>query len=622
MPLIEDAGVRPVRMGDMAVDLVAGRDGVRYVRPRTALDEFPRTLVDRLDHWAETTPDRSFLVDRGPDGEWRHVSFAEARDKARAIAQYLLDRDLSADRPVVVLSGNSIEHGLVALGAQIAGVPFAPVAPAYSLVSKDFAKLRHIFDLLTPGLVFAAEGAPFAAALRAVMRPDIGAVFARNPADGFDSDSFDAMTATTPGTAVQDALERIGPDTVAKFLFTSGSTGMPKAVINTHRMIACNQVMINAALAFLKDEPPVLVDWLPWNHTAGGNHNFGIALHNGGTLYIDDGAPTPAGITKTVRNLSEVAPTLYFNVPKGYEMLVEHLERDGRLRENFFSRVRLLQYAGAGLAQHVWDALERLAVETIGTKVMIITGYGSTETAPFACTTTWPVNRPGEVGLPAPGLELKLVPDGQKTELRMRGPNITPGYWRQPDKTAESFDEEGFYKIGDALKFVDPDDVNKGFLFDGRVSEDFKLSTGTWVNMAGVRGALVRAFAPMVRDAVLTGLDRNHIGALLIPDLDAVRRQIPEVRDLADGEALRHPATRTQFRQRLERLAEEATGSSNFVARAIILETPPSADAHEVTDKGSINQRAMMAARANLVEDLYAEPVPDHVLAANRKAGR
>jgi feruloyl-CoA synthase len=282
----------------------------------------------------------------------------------------------------------------------------------------------------------------------------------------------------------------VNGDTVAKFLFTSGSTGMPKAVINTHRMLTCNQVMIAHALAFLQDEPPVMVDWLPWNHTAGGNHNFGITIHNGGTLYIDDGAPTPGGIARTVRNLEEIAPTIYFNVPKGYEMLCEHLETNARLREVFFSRVNLLQYAGAGLSQHVWDALERLAMDAVGKKIMIITGYGSTETGPFASTTTWPVNRPGEVGLPAPGMEMKLVPDAEKLELRLRGPNITPGYWRQPDKTAESFDEEGFYKIGDALKFVDENDANKGFIFDGRVSEDFKLSTGTWVNMAGVRGGL------------------------------------------------------------------------------------------------------------------------------------
>lgn len=620
MSTVEGAGLRPVRMGELGVEMDAGADGVCYVRPRMRLADYPTTIIERLEHWARVAPDRTFLADRGPDGAWRHISFAEALRRGRSIAQYLIGRNLDRERPVAILSGNGIEHGLIALGAQIAGIPFAPVSPAYSLVSQDHAKLKHIFGLLAPGLVFAADGTMFAKALRAVMRPGTDLVVARNPVDGFACVMFDEMSRTSPGAKVDQARAAIDGDTVAKFLFTSGSTGMPKAVINTHRMIACNQVMIGSALAFLGDEPPVLVDWLPWNHTAGGNHNYGIALHYGGTLYIDDGSPTPAGIERTVRNLTEIAPTLYFNVPKGYEMLVDHLDRNDALRDRFFSRVKLLQYAGAGLAQHVWDSLERLAIRETGQKVMIITGYGSTETAPFACTTTWPVSRPGEVGLPAPGLELKLVPNGEKLELRLRGPNITPGYWRQAEATAASFDEEGFYRIGDALKLVDPEDVNRGFLFDGRVSEDFKLSTGTWVNMASVRAALVRAFAPFVRDVVLTGLDMNHIGALIFPDFEAIRRISPDLADSADADAARDPGVRSLFQARLDRLAGDATGSSNFVARAIILESQPSIDAHEVTDKGSINQRAVMSARADLVADLYAEPVPGHVLIASRKA--
>jgi feruloyl-CoA synthase len=620
MPIVSAPGMRPVHMGELAVDIQRRDDGSAYVRSREALGDYPRSIIDRLDRWADESPERVFLADRGPDGAWRRCTYGQARGKARSIAQYLLNFGLSAERPVAVLSGNGLEHGLIALGCMMAGVPFAPVSPAYSLVSTDHAKLKHIFSLLTPGLVFVADGASFAKALDAVMTPDIRLVTAGSTAAGHASDGFEAMVATAPTEAVERANAEVGPDTVAKFLFTSGSTGMPKAVINTQRMLCCNQVMIAHALAFLKDEPPVMVDWLPWNHTAGGNHNFGIALFNGGTLYIDDGAPTPAGIARTVRNLEEVAPTLYFNVPKGYEMLAEHLAGNEKLRETFFSRVHLLQYAGAGLAQHVWDALERLARETVGEKVMIITGYGSTETAPFAFTTTWAVNRPGEVGLPAPGVELKLVQDGEKTELRLKGPNITPGYWRQPDKTVECFDEEGFYRIGDALKFVDPDDVNKGFLFDGRVSEDFKLATGTWVNMAGVRAALIRACAPLVRDAVLTGLDRNHIGALLVLDVDAARKAAPGLAGAGDAELAAHAAVRDHVQAGLDALASTSTGSSTLVARAIILDSPPAIDAHEITDKGSINQRAVMAARAALVEDLYAQPVPGHVLVARRDA--
>ena len=616
MPLVDLPGMRSVNMGELEADIEFGGGGAAYVRSRRALGSHPRSIVDTLDDWAAAAPDRVLIADRGPDGEWRRLTYAEAAERSRSIAQYLLDLGLSADRPIVVLSGNSMEHALLALGAMRAGVPYAPVSPAYSLVAKDFGKLRHIFDLLTPGMVFTADGAPFAHALEAVMKPGMVLVNARHPLPG--AVPFDTLLSTPAGPLVAEAHAAVNGDTVAKFLFTSGSTGLPKAVINTQRMITCNQVMIADSLAFLRDEPPVMVDWLPWNHTAGGNHNFGIALFNGGTLYIDDGTPTPGGIARTVRNLEEIAPTLYFNVPKGYEMLATHLGSNDRLRQNLFSRVKLMQYAGAGLSQHVWDTLDDLAVRTTGEKIMIITGYGSTETAPFAFTTTWPVNRAGEVGLPAPGLEIKLVPDGNKLELRLKGPSITPGYWRMPDKTAESFDEEGFYRIGDALKFVDPEDVNKGFMFDGRVSEDFKLSTGTWVNFAGVRGAIVRAFAPYVRDAVLTGLNRNHIGALLFLDPDAARQIAPELAQASEAELAASPKLRAVFQERLDALAAQSTGSSNLVARAIVLDQPPSLDHNEVTDKGSINQRAVLAARAELAEDLYVEPAPARVIVARR----
>lgn len=619
MPVIAASGVRAVRMGEQAVASTKGASGATYVESVRPLGDYPRSMIDWLRRWAAETPERVFLADRGDDGEWRKVTYAQALAKARSIAQYLLDRNLSAERPVVILSGNSVEHGLIALGAMMAGVPFAPVSPAYSLVSKDHSKLRHIFSLLTPGLVFAADGKPFEAALRSVMTDGIGLVVVRHPLGGLASDSFETMASTIATDAVEAADRAVDPDQPAKFLFTSGSTGMPKAVINTQRMMTCNQLMIVSAMAFLGDEPPVLVDWLPWNHTAGGNHNFGIALSNGGTLYIDDGAPTPAGIDRTVRNLTEIAPTLYFNVPKGYEMLTEHLGRNAALRERFFSKLKLMQYAGASLAKHVWDALEKHAIDTTGEKVLIVTGYGSTETAPFAFTTTWPVNQPGEVGLPAPALKIKLVPNAEKLEVRLKGPSITPGYWRQPDKTAECFDEEGYYMIGDALRFVDPADVSKGFMFDGRVTEDFKLSTGTWVNMAGVRGSIVSGFAPYVRDVVLTGLDRNHIGALLFLDVDATLRLAPEVPVADEKHLAHHPAVRLHFQDRLDALARKSTGSSNLVARVVILDTPPSIDAHEITDKGSINQRAVMQTRAKLVGDLYTDPAPLHVLVANRK---
>ncbi|MEO7222852.1 MAG: feruloyl-CoA synthase [Devosia sp.] len=612
--------LRPVRMGSMRAEAETRHDGTTYVRSIEPLGPYPRTMTDRLDEWALRTPDAVFIADRGDDGGWRTLTYADASRTIRHLAQAMLDSSLSAAHPLLILSGNEIEHALLGYAAMLAGIPHAPVSPAYSLVSKDFAKLKYIVGLLEPGMVYASDGHKFASALAAAIDPALPLVVRRNPPPGRVARLFDDLASTVVTGAVDAANATVVPETIAKFLFTSGSTGMPKAVITTQRMLTCNQEMIRNALAFLGDEPPVLVDWMPWNHVAGGSHNLGIALYNGGSFYVDDGLATPEGIKRTVRNLEDIAPTLYFNVPKGYELLVDHLVSKPALRDNFFSRLQLLQYAGASLSQHVWDQLDRAARDATGERIMIITGYGSTETAPFAFTTTWAVDRAGLVGLPAAGLEVKLVPDGEKLELRLRGPNVTPGYWKQPDKTAESFDEEGYYKIGDALKFADPSDISRGFVFDGRVSEDFKLATGTWVNMGGVRTGVIAACAPLIRDVVLTGLDRNHIGALIFADLEACRSIARLASDADAGAIVANPAVVAAFQGRLDELAARATGSASHVARAILLTSPPSIDAGEITDKGSINQRAVMAAHAALVEDLYAEPIPDHVLRFARKA--
>jgi feruloyl-CoA synthase len=558
-------------------------------------------MTDRLEHWAETAPDRVFLAEW--QGQvWREVTYADAWQKVRALAQMLLGHNLSEDRPLLILSGNEIHHALLGYAAMLIGVPYAPISPAYSLISRDFAKVRHVDDLLDPGLVYVNDAEAFAPAILAAVSADVPVLVGRGKIAGRRTIEMSDALATEATEEVERARSTVTPDTIAKFLFTSGSTGMPKAVITTHRMLSANQEMIRSALALLADEPPVLVDWMPWNHTAGGNHNLGIALYNGGSFYIDEGKPTPDGVAATVRNLKSVSPTVYFSVPKGYEMLHQHLVHDADLRAGFFARLKLMQYAGAGLAQHVWDGLDAAAVDATGERIMIVSGYGSTETAPFASTTTWPVERAGEIGLPAPGLEIKLVPDGQKLEVRLRGPNVTPGYWRQADKTSEAFDEEGFYCIGDALKFVDPDDLSKGLAFDGRVTEDFKLSTGTWVNMAAVR----------------TGLDRNHVGAMIFPDLGACA-DLAGTR-LPPEDLVAHPAVRGHFEAALSGLAAKATGSSNHVARSLLLAEPPSIDGSELTDKGSINQRAVMARRAASVDALYADAIPSHVIVSPRKA--
>lgn len=567
--------VRQVRLGPRDVVVERGSGGILRLRSAHALDPYPQKLTERLDHWASIAPARVFLAQRGASGAWEKVTYAEARERARRIAQGLLDRGLSPERPVAVLSGNDIEHGLIELGAMYAGVPYAPVSPAYSLMSSDFAKLKAVMGLLTPGLVYASLKGAFAKALAAAVPPDAEVLF---------REDFHRLEETRPTPAVDEAHSRVNGDTIAKFLFTSGSTGTPKAVINTQRMWCANQVMARTELAFLQDEPPVMVEWAPWHHTAGGNKDFGVTLFNGGSLYIDEGKPVPGAIEATVRNLREVATTFYFNVPKGYEALLPYLRQDAKLREVFFRDVKVLWFAGAGVSQAVFDEYKRLSVEACGEEVPFLTGYGSTETAPFTLGRTWVTEDASNLGLPPPGVEIKLVPlPGQgKYEARVKGPHITPGYWRQPGLTREAFDEEGYYRMGDTFAFDDP---KEGLLFRGRLSEDFKLSTGTWVHVGPLRARLIEHFAPMVRDVVIAGEGRSELAALVFP-AEKFNREAFEAKKQSFG----------------------STGSSNRVARYAILEEPPSLDAGEITDKGSINQKAVLQRRRELVERLYESP--------------
>lgn len=607
--------LRSVRLGPSDCVLERTSDGTLTLRSPHALPTYPDNLTDRLIHWANAAPKRLFMADRGVDGEWRRLTYADALTKVRSIGEALLQRNLSAERPVVVLSGNELEHQLLSLAAMYVGVPYAPVSPAYSLISTDFSRLRYIINLLTPGLVFASDGGLFSRAIANTVPPNIERVVVRNAVDD-RSTPFSELVTTNASDAVDQAHATAGPDAIAKFLFTSGSTGHPKGVINTQRMLCANQMMIRVAQPCFEDEPPVIVDWAPWHHTAGGNHDVGIALFNGGSFYVDDGKPMPGAIEATVRNLREIAPTWYFNVPKGYETLLPYLRADDELRRNFFSRLKIMFYAGAGMAQHIADELQQLAIATCGERILLMTSLGSTETAPMAIIRTWESERAGNVGLPAVGMELKLVPSDGKFEARLRGPNITPGYWRQPELTAVAFDEDGFYRMGDALRFADPDDPRHGLLFDGRIAEDFKLSTGTWVSLGPVRAAFIDHFAPYVRDVVLAGPDRDDIAALVFPDVEACRRLAPDLGADASAQAILFDARVTkEFQFLLQTLAAKSTGSSNRVCRAIILSDPPSLDAGEMTDKGSINQRAVLKHRAALVDSLYTRPQPAEVLA-------
>jgi feruloyl-CoA synthase len=609
------SGVRKVRMRTSGASMRPLPGGGFLIKPDEALRSYPKVLTDRLMHWAEVSPEKICIAKRGADDQWRTLTYSQVREAVRSIGQALLDRGLSTERPVAILSENDLEHFLLTLAGQHVGIPTAPISPPYSLVSKDFGKLRHTLKILTPGLVFVADGTRYAQAIETCVDEHIEVVATTAPPDRRKSSLFAELLETNPTAAVDDAHERIDPNGVAKFLFTSGSTGVPKGVINTHRMLCSNQKMIAQIFGFLEDEPPVIVDWLPWNHTFGGNHDVGIALYNGGTFYIDDGKPGPGWIEKTVRNLREISTTVFFNVPKAYEDLLPFLRADRQLRETFFSRLGLMFYAGAGLSQPVWDAYRELAFETCGERIIMATGLGSTETSPMAIQTTWETDRAGTIGIPVPGVEVKLVPRGDKLEARVRGPNVTPGYWREPELTKKAFDEEGFYSFGDAVRFVDPSDINKGLLFDGRLNEDFKLANGTWVSVGPLRARIMGHFSPLVRDAVIAGLDRDFLTAIIFADADACRSLAPELPERAPlAQIVSHPAVRARFHALLKSFAQQSTGSSNRIVRALLAEEPPSLDAGEITDKGSFNQRAVLERRAALVSELYAATPGPQVL--------
>ncbi len=601
--------LRPISFGNPAVTVERHDDGTIYLRPKLKLADFPVRLTDRLHHWAAAEPNRVFMAERAAGGGWRQITYAQLYDATRRIASALLARGLSAERPIVILSGNSIDHALIALGALYAGIPFCPVSPAYSLVSRDYGKLGYVIKLLTPGLVFVDDADKFADALRVNVGPDVEIAASRGAVPGRDVTGLADLTATPEDPRLDAIHAAVGPDTIAKFLLTSGSTGNPKAVINTQRMICANQVMLRETLAFLKDEPPVIVDWLPWNHTFGGNHNVGLTLYNGGSMYLDEGKPMPGGIEETVRNLREISPTVYFNVPKGYESLLPYLRDDAALRAKFFQRLHAMFFSGAALSPFVWNSLDALAVQEKGYRVPMLTGLGATETSPFFMSVRPDTSRSGHVGLPVSGNDAKLVPNNGKLEVRAKGPNVTPGYWRQPELTAKAFDEEGYYKFGDALKPANPADLDAGFDFDGRIAEDFKLASGTWVSVGPLRARFVGACAPLVRDVVIAGINRDDLAAIVILDLDGCRLVNPALAANDIAAAANDPLVRAAFRERFARVVAAATGSSNRIARAILLDGPLSIDRGEVTDKGSINQRAVLEHRTDIIDALYA-PVP------------
>jgi len=566
-----------VRLAPAKVELEKRPDGSMLLRSPQKLAPSARCVTEWLVQWSDKAPERIFLAERGKGDSWKKISYREAYGAVRRIAQALLERGLNAEKPVAILSDNSIDHALLALGAMHVGIPAAPISPAYSLMSKDFGKLKAIFELVKPGLVYAADPQRFGPALEAV---------------GAKSVPVAELLETNPGSLLEREFLQLKPQAIAKILFTSGSTGMPKGVINTHAMLCANQQMLAQAWPFVEDRSPVIVDWLPWNHTFGGNHNFNLVLRNGGTLYIDGGKPVPVLVENTVKNLKEIASTMYFNVPRGYDLLLPYLERDAELRRHFFRDLDVLFYAAASLPQNLWDRLKALAKKENNTRLAMLSAWGSTETSPLATSVHFPMERPGVIGLPVAGCELKLVPAAGKLEVRVRGPHVTPGYYGRPDLTRSAFDEEGFYRIGDAVKFARPDEPSAGVVFDGRVAEDFKLSTGTWVSAGAVRVRLIAAADPLIQDAVITGHDRDQVGALVFLS--------PATKDMS------FVAVRSRLAGVLEKLAQEG-GSSTYPARLLVMNEAPSIDANEITDKGYMNQRAVLERRAALVEKLYSE---------------
>jgi feruloyl-CoA synthase len=601
------APLRPVRFFSPGVELDRQADGAFIMRTTEPLADYDRRIGDWLDRWEGEAPDRLFIVEQTASGE-RRICYGEAHREALALAENLLEYGLGPERPLAILAPNGIDHALLMLAALYVGIPIAPIAPAYALQTADFAKLAHSFRLLTPGMVAVEDAALYQNALQQSLAADVPVIAFRNASQASDTLPLAALRGDGRRLdAVKEAAARVGRDTIAKFLFTSGSTGMPKAVINTHGMLCSNAQMKRQVAPVLADEPPVMVDWAPWNHTAGGNSDFHIVLRNGGTLYIDPGKPTPALFGPSLELLRRVSPTIYFNVPRGYELLIPHLESDRALCETFFKRLAFLWYAAASMLPATWFALESLAVKSLGQRILTVSGLGMTETSPIALFGNEYANGPGVVGIPVAGMDLKLVPHGDSFEAGYRGPNVTPGYWRDGAATEAAFDEEGFFRSGDLLSFIDPQNPRAGLRFDGRIKEDFKLTSGTKVSAGKLRLDALDALRPLISEVVIVGADRNDVRILVFPDWQSCATAAGLEHGTPFAQIAANRTLRAMLQERLDRLAAAGTGSSNRIVAALLVDVPPSHAAGELTEKGTVNSRALQRNRPELLEILFSE---------------
>ena len=610
---------KPLPQKPPVLDVTRKPDGIVYIRSRHPLGPMPRSVAHMLEERAALHPERNFIAERTPlpngkTGDWRFITYGEADARANAVAQALLDRGMGPDAPLMILSGNSIKHAVMMLGAMKARVPVAPVSVAYSLMSGDHGKLKHVFDTTKPKMIFAEQGPLYARALAAIADEGVELVTAM-PIEGRPTLSYDDLIATQPGGGVAASVAMIHHGTVAKYLFTSGSTGMPKGVIQTHGMMCA----VVAASEALRDEPadpdeiPQSLEWMPWNHISAGNIGFNSNLNAGGTVYLDAGKPLPGMFDETIRNLRDIEPLVFGSAPIAFGWLAEAMEKDPGLRDHFFRKMRYVGYGGATLSQDIYERFQALAIAATGMRIPLTTMYGATETQGVTVV-HWLTERVGLIGLPLPGITLKLVPNGKKLEVRVKGPTVTPGYLKRPDLTKAAFDEEDFYSLGDAAKFVDENDPAKGLVFDGRVTEDFKLDSGTWVSVGTLRAQAVAAASPLIQDCVVCGQDKPFVALLAWPNFAAAKEICADTVRTTPEEVVHSPNVKQFVRARFAAFNQAAGGTSGKVRRILLMTEPPSVDGHEITDKGYINQRATMERRAKLVELLYAAAPPDDVI--------